>query len=136
MNHLRLVEVLGGHQALGLGQLGEVLAAGPRHGPDHGGLALDLGAVQLVVVVAVVDDDRDPGVTAHVGPSLAADERVDPQRLPVPDEPDRRDVRAARPGRGKPAGPLLAQERGQLLGVHRDHPAAPLLFDHRGCLIS
>ena len=107
-----------------------------RHRADHGGLALDLDAVQLVVVVAVVDHHRDPGVAGHVGPPLAAGERVNPDRLPVPDEPDRSDVRAVRPGGGEPAGPLVAQERVQLPSAHRDHPAAPLLSFHKKTIMT
>src|SRR6185295_16153552 len=61
------------------------------------------------------------------GPPLAAGQRVDPQGRAVPDEPDRRDVRAARPEARQPAGPLHAQEGVPLLLAHRDHPTAPLL---------
>src|SRR6185295_14534985 len=64
------------------------------------------------------------------GPPLAAGQRVDPQGRAVPDEPDRRDVRAARPEARQPAGPLHAEEGVPLLVAHRDHPTAPLL-SHR-----
>jgi hypothetical protein len=39
-------------------------------------------------------------------------------------------VRAVRAGGGEPAGALLAQEGVQLVGAHRDDPAAPLLSLH------
>ena len=124
--------VLDGHQALGPGELGRlrVLVRGARNRADHDGRALDLDAVQLVVVLPRVDHRRHLGVALDIGPPLAAGQRVDPQGAAVPDEPDRRDVRAARPGRRQPAGPLLAEEGIPFLRAHRDHPTAPLL-SHR-----
>src|SRR6476659_8648718 len=121
--------VLDGHQALGFGQLGcpGVGVGGARDRADHDRIALDLDAVQLVVVLPRVDHRRHPGVALDVGPPLAAGQRVDPQGRAVPDEPDRRDVRAARPEARQPAGPLHAQEGVPLLLAHRDHPTAPLL---------
>ena len=126
------VLVLGGHQALGLGQFGQpgLGVGGARDRADHDRLALDLDAVQLVVVLPRVDHRGHPGVALDVGPPLAAGQRVDPQERAVPDEPDRRDVRAARPEARQPAGPLLTEERVPLLRAHRDHPTAPLL-SHR-----
>jgi hypothetical protein len=74
--HRRAAEVLTGHPALWVSQLGGlgVLVAGSRDWPDHHGFALDLDTVQLVVVVARVDHDRGPGVALQVGPPLAAGE--------------------------------------------------------------
>ncbi len=91
VHHLLAAAVLAGHQELGPGQPGALqgLAPRPRDRTDHGGLALDLHAVQLGVLLTRVDHHRDPGVALHVGPSLAAGERVDPQGFGVPHEPDR-----------------------------------------------
>src|ERR1700687_2617092 len=83
-----------------------------------------------------VDHRGDAGLALHVGPALTADQRVDPQGAAGPDEPDRGDMRAARPDGGHPAGPLLGEERVELLGTHRDHPAPPLLSHHRFLLFS
>src|SRR5271166_3663620 len=129
VRHVRGPEVFSGHEPLGFGELGGlgVCVAGPRDGADDGGLALDLDAVQLGVVLAPVDHSRHPGIALQVGPALAAGQRVDPQGAAGPGEPDRRDVRPVRPERRQPAGPLLAEERIHFPGTHRDHPAAPLL---------
>src|SRR5271157_100419 len=129
VRHVRGPEVFSGHEPLGFGELGGlgVCVAGPRDGADDGGLALDLDAVQLGVVLAPVDHSRHPGIALQVGPALAAGQRVDPQGAAGPGEPDRRDVRAVRPEGRQPTGPLPAEERIHFPGTHRDHPAAPLL---------
>src|SRR6202012_2606761 len=126
--------VLLGHQPFRLGELAGFRGLGfralARNRADHGSLTLDLDPVQFGVVVAVVDDHRDLGGALQVGPALAAGQGVNPQGSPVPDEPDRRDVRSARAERGEPAGALLGQERVQLTGAHGDGPATPLLPGH------
>src|ERR687891_475085 len=120
-------DVLLTEEALGLGQH-LVRAVGARHLTDDLGATDDLDAVQLHELDSTVDEHADPGVADRVGPPLALDERVEPQGRPVPDEPQRRDVRRSVGAHGgHTTGARRAEIGVDLVRGHGDRPTAPLL---------
>ncbi len=69
--------VLAGVKPLGLRQPG-VGCPCPRYLADDLGHAAQFSPAQFAVRVAGVDENRDPPVTANVGPALAPDHGVQP----------------------------------------------------------
>src|ERR1019366_1761059 len=85
--------VLPREELLGAGECVHRLAIARDLADDLGG-SPQLDAAQLEEVRAsLVDDHAEPPVAADVGPALAADQRVEPQRCAVPYEPQGADVR-------------------------------------------